>query len=245
MSSNSKANARQQKAAEMRAAQKRRESRRRILTIAGVAIVMALIVGGSILVSVLNKKDVTAASAGGSAYGITIGKKSAPHSVVIYEDFLCPYCRELESKTRTDLASLAADGKVYVEYRPFNLLGAQGRTYPIRAAGAFSIVLEKAGPEVAKKFHDLLYENQPSETNADAEGPDSDLVKLAVEAGAKESDVKAAIEAGDGEAWVQKATAEAQAAGVSSTPTILLDGKVYQDGRTVDELAQNLLDQVG
>ncbi|MBU2697783.1 thioredoxin domain-containing protein [Pimelobacter sp. 30-1] len=244
MSSNSKATARSQKAAEMRAAQKKREARRRILTITGVVAVMALIIGGSILVSVLNKKEVKAAAAGSSAYGVTIGKKDAPHSIVIYEDFLCPFCRQLESATRSKLEGLAADGKVFVEYRPFNLLGGEGRTYPIRAAGAFSIVLEKSGPEVAKKFHDLLFEHQPSEQNADAEGPDSDLVKYAVEAGANEADVKAAIEAGEGADWVTKATKEAQDSGVGSTPTVLLDGQVFEDGRTIQDRANSLIDAV-
>ncbi len=42
----------------------------------------------------------------------------------------------------------------------FDLLSRIG-DYPIRATSAFAVVLEKSGPEVAKKFHDLLYENQP------------------------------------------------------------------------------------
>jgi hypothetical protein len=32
---------------------------------------------------------------------------------------------------------------------------------------------------------------------------------------------------------------------VRSTPTVLLDGKVYQDGRTQDEIASNLIDKLG
>ena len=244
MSSNSKATARAQKAAEMRAAQKRRETRRRILTIAGVVAVMALIIGGSVAVSLLNKKDVKAAAAGSSAYGVSIGDKDAPHSIVVYEDFLCPYCRELEAATRSKLESLAADGKVFVEYRPFDLLSQGTRsTYPIRAAGAFSIVLEKSGPEVAKKFHDLLYENQPSERDPDVV-TDADLVELAVEAGADESAVKGPIEAGEGKKWVDAATQEAHASGVTGTPTVLLDGQVFQDGRTIDDMAKNLIAQV-
>ena len=59
--------------------------------------------------------------------------------------------------------------------------------YSARAAGAFAIVLDKSGPEVAKKFHDLLYENQPREA-----GPfptTTSWSTLAVEAGADEADV--------------------------------------------------------
>ncbi|MBM7515913.1 DsbA family protein [Nocardioides nitrophenolicus] len=242
MSSNSKANARAQKAAEMRAAQKKRESRRRVLTIAGVLAVMVLIVGGSIVISLLNKDEVKAADAGSSDYGVTIGSADAPHSVVIYEDFLCPYCGELERATRKDLEQLAADGKVQVEYRPFDLLSRIG-DYPIRATSAFAVVLEKSGPEVAKKFHDLLYENQPSEKDPGAVTND-DLVKFAVEAGATEGDVRADIENVAQKAWVDKATKEAADSGVTGTPTILLDGEVFQSGRTIDEMASNLISEL-
>lgn len=246
MSSNkSKATARAQKAAEMRAAQAKRENRRRLLTIVGVVAVMALIVGGAIAISVLTKKDVKAAPAGSSDYGVTIGEADAPHSVIIYEDFLCPFCAALETETRDDLEELAGDGKVFVEYRPFNLLGAEGRTYPIRAANAFAVVLEESGPEVAKKYHDLLFENQPPEASADAVASDDDLVDLAVEAGASESDVRDGIENLSQEAWVTAATDEARKANVQGTPTIILDGEVFDDGRTVQDLAKNLIEALG
>lgn len=237
----SKADDRARRVAAERAAQAKRESRRRMLTIAGVAVAMVVIVGGAILVTVLTKKDVTVSDAGSSRYGVTIGKKDAPHTVVIYEDFICPFCGELESRTRDDLAKLAEDGKVQVEYRPFDLLSGRVGDYPIRAASAFSVVLEKSGPEVAKKFHDLLYENQPSEEAGDSVS-NEDLVTLAVKAGATESEVKDAIVNVSNKDWVTKATAEAQGNNVSSTPTILLDGKVFDDGRTVDDLAKNLVD---
>jgi protein-disulfide isomerase len=245
-SENSKANARAQKAAAERAAQAKREARRRFLTVGGVVLAMVIIIGGSVGYSVWKRdkdqKALEEAVASAASYGVSIGPEDAPHDVIIYEDFLCPYCGELEKQTRDDLARLAADGKVRVEYRPFDLLSQLG-DYPIRAASAFSIVLEKSGPEVAKKLHDLLYENQPSEKDPGAVTND-DLVDLAVEAGAKESDVAEAIRGVSNKDWVTEATAEAQKAGVSSTPTILLDGKVFDDGRTVDELADNLIEAI-
>ncbi|TNM37513.1 disulfide bond formation protein DsbA [Nocardioides albidus] len=245
MSSNSRADARA-KAAEMRAAQQRSETRRRFLTIGGVLAVMALIVGGSIWFG-LREQDkgeekLADAASSSSEYGVAIGDADAPRTVVIYEDFLCPYCGELERATRDDLTALAADGKVRVEYRPFDLLS-RIADYPIRATNAFALVLEKSGPEVAKKFHDLLYENQPSEEDPDAATND-DLVDLAVEAGAAEADVRGGIESLSHQAWVDEATAEAAKAGVTGTPTVLLDGEVFQDGRTIDELADNLISEL-
>lgn len=243
-SDNSKATARAQKAAAERAAQAKRETRRRFLTIGGVVLAMVLIIGGSVAYSLVqkNKNDqkLADAASGRSDYGVTIGEEDAPRKVVIYEDFLCPFCGELEKQTRDDLAQLAADGKVFVEYRPFDLLSQAFGDYPIRAASAFSVVLEKSGPEVAKKFHDLLFEHQPSESDPDAVSND-DLVELAVEAGATESDVAEAIRNVSNKDWVTEATAEAQAAGVKGTPTIILDDEAFTDGRSIDEQAENLI----
>ena len=143
----SKASARAQKAAEMRAAQKKRESRRRLLTIGGVALAMILIVGGAIAVSLWqqdkDQEKLEQAVSAESDYGVAIGPKDAPHDVVIYEDFLCPFCGQLEKATREDLARLAADGKVRVEYRPFDLLSRLG-DYPIRATNAFALEIGRA-----------------------------------------------------------------------------------------------------
>lgn len=235
----SKPNERAAKAAALRAEQARREARRRILTIGAVALAMILIVGGAIAFSVVknnhdNKKIGQRAAIATSGYGASIGPETAAHSVVIYEDFLCPYCGELERGSETELATLADAGKVHVEYRPFNLLGGSDmNSYSVRAAGAFSIVLKTSGNAVAIKFHNLLYQNQPSE-----QGPylsDADLVKYAVEAGAKESAVKSKIESHAGQAWVGTATQKAFATGLKGTPTIVVDGTVIS-GTSADAL---------
>ena len=243
MAKSNRAAERAERAAAARRERERQERRRRNLMVGGVVLaVVAIVFVGYLVSRSLDTTSDVSAPAAGSAYGVTIGPSDAPDKVVIYEDFLCPFCGELEARTHVDLDKLADDGKVQVEYRPFNLL-TQAGDYSERSAGAFSIVLDQSGPQVAKKFHDLLYQNQPSES-----GPfpgDDELVKLAVEAGADEADVRGPIQDGAGSDWVARATRSAKEAGVRGTPTILLNGKVFQDGRTVDDLSQNLLDQLG
>jgi protein-disulfide isomerase len=246
MSKKNRATDRTARAAAAMAEQQRAESRRRNTMIGSVVVGLVLIVliGFLIQRSIDTTTDVKAAAPSSSSeFGVTIGPDDAPNKIVVYEDFLCPYCGEFEAASRDDLAQLASDGKVQVEYRPFDLLGnGDESSYSVRSAGAFSIVLDKSGSEVAKKFHDLLYENQPDESGPFPES--SKLADLAVQAGADESAVRAAIEGDQGNAWVVKATKAATDAGVKGTPTVLLNGKVFTDYSNMQDLASNLVDKV-
>src|SRR3954469_5165762 len=98
------------KAAALRKEQERQEARRRYLMIGGVvAALLVIVVGGWFLSRALDTTAKVDAPAAGSKYGVTIGPKDAPHDVVIYEDFLCPFCGELEAETHEKLATLADD----------------------------------------------------------------------------------------------------------------------------------------
>ena len=241
----SKQSTRESRAARAAAAvqeQQRAERRRATRMIAGVVVAILLVVlGGFFLTRALDTSgEVSAPPAGSGSYGVAIGQKSAPHDVVIYEDFLCPYCGQLERASHEKLAALADQGKVYVEYRPINLLDTD---YSVAAASAFKTVLDDAGPAAAKRFHDELYADQPSEGGP---FPDSSwLVDKAVAAGASRGAVSSAIEHTSEQGWVEQASAMAHDSGVRSTPTVLLDGKVFTDWTTIDDLANNIVEQVG
>lgn len=226
------------RAAEHLKRQRAQERRRNVLVVTGVVVAMLLVIGAGFLVNSLrdSTQDISAAPAGSTEHGVAIGDPDAPHQVVIYEDFLCPFCGQLEQASGEELTRLATEGKVYVDYRPFNLLRTD---YSVAATNAFAVVLDAAGPEVAKTFHDELFADQPAEGGP---YPDADwFVEKAVEAGAVEADVRPGIEDGAQEQWVKDATAAAAEAGVTGTPTVLLDGQFYQDGRTMQEIADNLV----
>lgn len=238
-SSSSKAATRAAKAAELRAEQERAEKRRRLLMIGGVGAIFLLIVGGAVLWTVLNKQEVDAPSAG-SDHGVAIGDADAAHEVIIYEDFLCPLCGQVEATSNEGLAAAAEEGKVRVEYRPIAILTQYG-DYSVRSANAFKVVLDEAGPEVAKEFHDLLFEDQPVEGDEDSYFTDDELVDLAVEAGAEEDAVRPGIEDLAQEQWVEDATEAAAEAGVEGTPTILLNGEVFQKGDDWPDIGRELV----
>ncbi|MBS42707.1 MAG: disulfide bond formation protein DsbA [Nocardioides sp.] len=243
--SKTKAQERADRAAKALAEARRKERRRNLLTGVGVGLVIVLIVvAGFVLNMVGDDSDQVAeqaAEAGSTEFGLTIGPDDAPHTVVIYEDFLCPICGELEAAASDGLTAAAAAGAVQVDYRPIVILDRFG-PYSGDAANAFFVVRDEAGEEVAKTFHDLLYEDQPSESGP---FPDTDwLVEKAVEAGADEDAVRPGIEAGDAEQTYQDATDEAVAAGVTGTPTVLLDGEVFREGSSMADMGQRLVDAV-
>lgn len=222
--------------------QKRAERRRLLITVGAVvaALVVVVGIGWAFTASRDDSADVDAAAAGQSDYGVTVGDPDAPHQVVIYEDFLCPFCGELEAASNEEFTRLADEGKVFVEYRPFVLLDGIG-PYSLAATNAFAVVLEESGPEVAKEFHDLLYADQPAES-----GPFPDdqwLIDKAVEAGADEADVSAGITGLEQQDWAEAATQQAVDSGVQSTPTVLLDGEPVQAG-SVDEIADRVVSAV-
>ena len=222
-------------AEERRKAAKRKEQLTRGGLIAGV---LVLVVGGFFLVTKLgsDKPDTAPAGASGS-YGLRIGDADAPKEIVVYEDFLCPFCGQLELTVRDQLDAAVEAGEVSVEYRPLGFLE-RISDYSPESANAFAVVLDESGPEVAKAFHDLLFDNQPSE---EGPFPDADeLVDLAVEAGATEADVRPGIEDMAFEGWVDAANDAASREGVNSTPTVLVDGEVVE-GETLQEIAAQMV----
>lgn len=170
----------------------------------------------------------------GSAPALVIGKTSAPVKVVVYEDFLCPFCREFEEASRDFLHAAASQGKVEVEYRPFHLLPEQ---YSLDALNAFAAVLGKSSPSVALQFHDLLYDKQPYEQSATFPNA-GQLAKWAASVGGDQSSVESAVSAND-PAFAKSADALAAAAKVPGTPTIFVNGKQLT-GSSPSDMANTL-----
>ncbi|CAN5115617.1 DsbA family protein [soil metagenome] len=238
---NAKVQARAERAAELIAEAERKRRQENLKRGAIVGVVLALVVAAAIYLSMRGSNEVVASDIGSSDYGLVVGESGAPHEIVIYEDFLCPICGTLEATAGEQLTAAAAAGDVLIDYRPISILGRFG-PYSGDALNAFLVVQGVAGDEVAKEFHDLLYADQPSE---EGPFPDADwLVDKAVQAGADEAAVRPGIEAGARMDDVEAATQEASDAGVDGTPTILLDGEPFSDGKSWEDIANNLVTAV-
>jgi protein-disulfide isomerase len=226
------------RAAEIRRAQERKERRRQTLVVTAVGVVVLAVI--VLIVSLTSASKDTGGGSGAaprgvvSGYAVPSGPGSAPVKVVVYEDFMCPFCGQFEASSRSTFANDIEQGKVQFQYHVVSFLDRSSSSdYSTRSANALAVVLDEAGPSVAKRFHDLVFENQPAEGSAGL--GDAKLVDLAVEAGAQRAQVKSGIEDLKFETWVQKVTDKASKDGVNQTPTVKIDGRTVQS-RSVAEL---------
>ena len=213
--------------------QQRRERRRSFAIVGSVVAVLAII--GGLTWFAISREDTSGEKvaagdtpAGVEGYNVVVGDSDAPTTLTFYEDPQCPACRDFEAQVNDAVKAGIADGKVKVEYHIVSFLDRSSpNEFSSRAANALYVVANAAGPDAFKTFHDLLYANQPQEGTA---GPENDqLVAWAVQAGAKEADVRPGIEDGEYDQFVVNSTDAWSKDGYNSTPTVLVDGKQSDD----------------
>ncbi|MDT9694519.1 thioredoxin domain-containing protein [Streptomyces sp. P17] len=244
-----KRTARERMAAE-REKQKAAEKRRRAL-IVGASVVCVLALAAVIGVIAANAgKDDDSESAGtvvapSGAQGedslaIPVGKDSAKSTLVVWEDFRCPACKAFEAAYRSTIHELTGAGQLRVEYRLVTIIdGNLGGTGSRNAANAAACA-QDVGKFV--DYHDVLYQNQPTETD-DAFADNSKLFELAAKVeGLDTPAFRTCVEKGTHNSWVEKSNAAFRSGGFTGTPTVLLDGKnIYQDqSMTPEKLKQQV-----
>ncbi|PPS78924.1 Disulfide bond formation protein D [Streptomyces sp. MH60] len=232
-----KRGAREKLAAE-REKQKSRDKRRRAL-IVGASVVCVLGLAAVIGVVAANAgKDDGGESAGpvvapSGAQGkdglaIPVGKESAKSTLTVWEDFRCPACKAFELAYRNTVHELTDAGQLKVEYHLATIIdGNMGGTGSRKAANAAACA-QDAGK--FPPYHDVLYDNQPPETD-DAFADENKLLDLAGKVDGLDTTLfQECVKNGKHNSWVEKSNKAFQNGGFSGTPTVLLDGKnIYQD----------------
>jgi protein-disulfide isomerase len=216
------------------AAARVRAQRRQRTVVGGVVAAVLLVVAVVVVIVVQSGRTSTSADAAVPAHtidhgtAIPVGSSNAPVTVDLYEDFQCPNCKAFEDTTGATLTQLVTDGKVKAHYHGMAFLDTtQNHRYSTRALNAAGAVVDAAGPDAFKVFHDLLFANQPPEGGTGL--PDDQLIQYATQAGAGGDKVAQEIRSLAFGEWVKKATDQASKEGVTSTPTVLVDGKRLTD----------------
>ena len=164
---------------------------------------------------------------------------SDPKAVLsIYEDFLCPACGNFERQFGPTVSNLIDSGAVAADYYMVAILDRQGDGYSSRASNAGYCVADES-TDAFRRFHAALYAQQPEE----GVGPFPDnarLIEVARQAGVA-GKVPDCINSGR---YTQMAQGLAEAAGISSTPTIKINGEEYNP-TTPDALVAKVKEIVG
>ena len=208
-----------------------RNKKARRITIGSIVVlaIVAVVVIAVVAVQALtNPKGVTAdqqtPAAGTDGYGVLIqGKQPSddlPH-LVIWEDYLCPYCGLAEQTYGQTVKQLVADGKMTAEIRTTFFLDGQRTNGPSRKAAMAAAAA--AGVGKFDEYHAALYADQAAE----AVGfPESELRdRFARAAGIEGDDLKEFQELYDTGAftdWIEAANDRFFADQISGTPTYLV-----------------------
>ncbi len=210
---------------ELRAREVREKKIRNGITIGVLAVVVLALIAGLIwLIPVLTAKNATTSTAS-DPYAITIGSASAPVTIDIYQDYMCPYCGQFERAQTSDLKVLVDSGTAKAVFHVMAFLddSSSGTKYSTRAANAFVVVAQKE-PDKALAFNSALFTNQPSEGSTGL--TDAEIATRAKSVGV--SDAVAISLASLSQAdFVKGSNDAAFAAGITSTPTIKINGTAF------------------
>ncbi|MEV6837371.1 thioredoxin domain-containing protein [Streptomyces sp. NPDC051133] len=223
--------------------QKSAEKRRRALIVGGsVVCVLALAAVIGVLAansghnkgkSSQNAGPVVAPSGaqGKDSLAIPVGKDSARATLTVWEDFRCPACQAFEAAYRPTLHELVDAGKLRVEYHLVRLIdnntNGQGSLHAANAAAC----AQDAGK--FRDYHDVLYANQPQETD-DAFADNDKLIALAGKVqGLDTPAFRKCVKDGTHNSWVNKSHQAFEAARFGGTPTVLFGGKNIYEDRTM------------
>jgi protein-disulfide isomerase len=154
--------------------------------------------------------------------GQSLGSADAPVVVVEYADYQCPYCRQFYEGPEQQLVTDYVDtDQVRLVFRNLAFIGQES----IRAAEA----AECAGDQDQFwAYHDLLFQKQGAENSGVYS--QANLEQYAASLGLDTTQFHQCLSSGRYLSLVQQQSAEAQRMGVSSTPTLLVDGQVVQNG---------------
>lgn len=203
-----------------------RERRRKRTLWTSVGAVLVLVVAGLIGWAVSASQDAGDFTPPGGANpdgtGIVLG--SGPVNIDVYEDFICPICRQFEQQAGGTLDQLIAQGKVRVTYHPVAFLNRFSSTeYSTRSSAASGCAAQSGK---FREYAKALFDRQPPEGSAGLS--DDELVNVATSVGLAGDSFAACVRENTFKKWTEHVTEEAARAGVNGTPTVLVAGKKVQ-----------------
>ncbi|MBD8478041.1 DsbA family protein [Microbacterium sp. CFBP 8794] len=148
---------------------------------------------------------------------VRVGATDASVTLSLYEDFSCPHCQEYETAVGPTLDELVATGEVAVVYHPIRVV----TNYGNRAGSAATCVAE-GDPDMWPTAHAGLFALHDATTDG---WSNDQLRDYLVSQGVTTPSVLECVEEGRYENWIDANTDAALAAGVTATPTLMINGE--------------------
>lgn len=232
MSKEARTKARELRLAQVAAARRRRN---RVWLAGGVVIVGLLVAIIAVVANTASNGDSSPNSASGQLVtpanltdtgAIPIGPATAPVTLEIYLDYMCPACGKFEQANSGEIDRLIKAGTVKVQLRPISFLDrtSKGSKYSTRAANAMATVADRA-PGSVWAFNTELFNQQPEEGTRGLS--DDQIAELARKAGVSR-DVADTFTKRTFERWVGNSTDAAFKSGIQGTPTIKINGTEFE-----------------
>ena len=158
---------------------------------------------------------------------VAAGQPTAPVTIDVYEDFLCPFCERFETRNRDALTVALNEGRVKVNFHALNILDAR-TTPPGYSTLAANAALCAVPAGIWPAYHERLLAEQPAEGSAGLTA--AQLSAFGTELGAGPAFTQC-VEANGNAAAITAASESAaanpalQTDGQFGTPTIAVDGR--------------------
>lgn len=199
-----------------------KEQRRRKMMVgvgAAALILVAGLIGWGVYSGQQPTSFATPAHATSNADGLIA--TTGPVSVEIYQDYMCPHCKEFEQSAATTIDQLVKAGKIQLVIHPVAILdGASSTRYSTRAAASAGCASD--GNKLLA-YNTALFAQQPEEGGA---GLSNDkLVQIGGTVGLTDASFGSCVTGGKYLTWVPHVTDEASRRGLQGTPTVYVGGK--------------------
>jgi len=249
------------KAKQHREEQLKKDKRNRVLLQGGIAVAVIAVIAVVGLTINASVKPAGPGPANMASDGIVlgIGMKAQPTEALadgaamvpsavtpdmidirIYQDYLCPYCKDFDITNSEQIQKLVESGAATVEVHPIALLTSRsaGTKYSLRASSAAACVANYS-PDDFWAVNQAFFMQQPAEGTG---GLDDSMIKDLIQAaGASNTTaINSCIDDKTFEKWAQAATDRAltgplpgsTVANVQGTPTVLVNGVQYTESLT-------------
>ena len=158
------------------------------------------------------------------------GSPNARVTLVEFADYECPHCKRFQPVLRQVLDEFKGDVRLYFKHYPLP------QHTNARLAAEAAVAAQKQGK--FWPFQEKLWENQDTLSPAEME-------KFAKEVGLDVSKFRADVDDPRTKARVQKDRTEGSALGLSSTPTLFINGREYTDAKDTESLREWLKEEIG